>query len=38
MSGRDMRIYRCERCREEHVVDFGIALWQAMSEARESDK
>ena len=38
MSGRDMRTYRCEHCREEHVVDFGVALWQAMSDARETDK
>jgi predicted RNA-binding Zn-ribbon protein involved in translation (DUF1610 family) len=38
MSGRDMRTYRCEHCGDEHVVDFGIALWKAMSDARESDK
>jgi hypothetical protein len=37
MSGRDMRIYRCDHCQEEHVVDYGIALWQAMSDARQSD-
>ena len=37
MSGRDMRIYRCDHCQEEHVVDYGMALWQAMSDARQSD-
>ena len=37
MSGRDMRTYRCDRCREEHFVDYGIALWKAMSDAPQSD-
>ena len=23
MSGADMRTYRCDRCREEHIVDYG---------------
>jgi hypothetical protein len=31
MSGRDMRTYRCDHCQEEHIVDYGIALWKAMS-------
>jgi DNA-directed RNA polymerase subunit RPC12/RpoP len=31
MSGRDMRTYRCDHCGEEHIVDFGIATWKAMS-------
>ncbi len=31
MSGRDMRTYRCDHCQEEHVVDYGVALWKAMS-------
>jgi hypothetical protein len=22
-SGNDMRTYRCDHCREEHVVDYG---------------
>lgn len=38
MSGNDMRTYRCDRCQEEHIVDFGIALWKAMSDARQSDE
>lgn len=38
MSGDDMRTYRCDRCQEEHIVDFGIATWKAMSDARQSDK
>jgi predicted RNA-binding Zn-ribbon protein involved in translation (DUF1610 family) len=38
MTGRDMRTYRCDHCQEEYIVDFGIALWKAMSDARESDK
>jgi predicted RNA-binding Zn-ribbon protein involved in translation (DUF1610 family) len=38
MSGDDMRSYRCDRCQKEHIVDFGIATWKAMSDARESDK
>ena len=35
MSGRDMRTYRCDHCQEEQVVDYGIALWKAMSSADE---
>jgi len=38
MSGRDMRTYRCDRCQDEHIVDYGIALWQALSDARESSE
>jgi predicted Zn finger-like uncharacterized protein len=38
MSGRDMRTYRCDHCQEEHIVDYGIALWKAMSDARQSDE
>jgi hypothetical protein len=37
-TGRDMRTYRCEHCRREHVVEFGAALWQVLSDARESGK
>jgi len=29
MSGRDMRT--CDHCPEEHIVDYGVALWKAMS-------
>ena len=35
MTGSDMRTYRCEACDEEHIVDYGTALWQALSDARE---
>jgi hypothetical protein len=38
MSGSDMRSYRCDDCREEHIVDFGTALWKALSDARERDE
>jgi transposase-like protein len=38
MLGRDQRTYRCDDCREEHDVDFGIALWKLMSDANKSDK
>ena len=36
MSGRDMRTYHCERCREEHIMDYGDALWKVLSDANES--
>ena len=35
-TGDDMRTYRCDHCREEHIVNFGTAVWKAMSDARES--
>lgn len=34
MSDRDMRTYRCDYCKEEHIVDYGIALWKAMSDSQ----
>ena len=37
MSGDDMRTYRCDRCRKEHIVDFGTATWKVPSDARSSD-
>jgi hypothetical protein len=37
MSGRDMRTYRCDHCQEEHIVDYRMALWKALSDARQSD-
>ena len=37
MTGDDMRTYRCERCRKEHIVNFGPALWKVLSDARERD-
>jgi predicted RNA-binding Zn-ribbon protein involved in translation (DUF1610 family) len=38
MSGSDMRSYRCDDCQQEHIVDFGTALWKIMSDARERDE
>jgi len=37
-SGRDMRTYRCNHCHESHIADQGIALWKALSDARNSDE
>jgi hypothetical protein len=37
MTGSDMRTYRCDVCQKEHIVDFGIALWQVLQDARERD-
>ncbi|MDE2184392.1 MAG: hypothetical protein KGJ78_15335 [Alphaproteobacteria bacterium] len=37
-TGRDMRTYVCDGCNESQVVDGGVALWQALSEAREDDE
>jgi predicted RNA-binding Zn-ribbon protein involved in translation (DUF1610 family) len=34
MAGNDMRSYRCDDCREEHIVDFGTATWKTLSDAR----
>jgi hypothetical protein len=38
MTGSDMRTYRCEHCGGEHIVNFGPALWQILSDAREADE
>jgi hypothetical protein len=37
MGGSDMRSYRCDRCEEEHILDFGTATWKLLSDARESE-
>jgi predicted RNA-binding Zn-ribbon protein involved in translation (DUF1610 family) len=37
-SGDDMRTYRCDHCREEHILNLGTALWKALADARESEK
>jgi hypothetical protein len=37
-SGSDMRTYRCERCQQEHIVNYGVALWKVLSDARKPDK
>jgi transposase-like protein len=34
-SGRDMRTYRCPRCQKSEDVDWGIALWKALSDTRD---
>jgi hypothetical protein len=36
-SGNDMRTYRCDRCQKEHVVDYGVAVWKVLSDARKSN-
>jgi len=38
MSGDDMRTYRCDHCRQDHIVNFGAALWKILSDARERGK
>lgn len=37
-SGSDMRTYRCDHCQESHIVDYGTALWKALSDARKSEE
>jgi hypothetical protein len=37
MSGDDMRTYRCEHCQDEHIVNYGVALWKVLSDANKSD-
>jgi hypothetical protein len=36
-SGRDMRTYFCDSCKESQIVEFGMATWKAMSKSREDD-
>ena len=38
MSGDDMRTYRCDECAEEHIMNFGTALWKILSDARKGDE
>ncbi len=38
MTGSDRRTYRCEHCGEEHIINFGPALWQILSNAREAEE
>jgi transposase-like protein len=38
MSGDDMRTYRCDDCQQDHIVNFGTALWKALSDARKPDE
>ena len=37
-SGRDMRCYYCDHCKQEHIVDNGVALWQILHDANEAKK
>ena len=37
MTGDDMRTYRCQRCKKEHVVNFGTAMWKLISDANKSE-
>ena len=37
MMGEDRRTYRCERCRQDHVIYFGPALWKIMSDANKAE-
>jgi hypothetical protein len=34
-SGRDMRTCYCRSCKERVDVDNGVALWQALHDARK---
>jgi predicted RNA-binding Zn-ribbon protein involved in translation (DUF1610 family) len=38
MGGDDMRSYRCDRCQEEHILDFGTAAWKRLSGAGNKEK
>jgi predicted RNA-binding Zn-ribbon protein involved in translation (DUF1610 family) len=38
MSGDDMRTYRCDDCAQEHIMNFGTALWKVLSDARKPDE
>ena len=33
MMGEDQSTYRCSRCRKEHAINFGTAMWKWMSDA-----
>ena len=32
-TGRDMREFQCRKCGKKEIVDYGIALWKALSDA-----
>jgi len=36
-TGRDMREYECKKCGRTEIVDHGIALWKAISDANEPE-
>jgi transposase-like protein len=37
MMGDDRRTYWCKRCKKEHIVNFGTAMWKLMSDANKSE-
>jgi hypothetical protein len=37
-SGRDMRSYYCDRCKQERIVDNGVALWQVLHDANQANE
>ena len=36
-SGRDMRTYYCAPCNRSIDVEFGVATWQALSDAKKTE-
>jgi transposase-like protein len=36
MTGDDLRTFRCEHCQQEHIVNFGTAMWKLLSDANKS--
>ena len=38
MMGDDLRTYRCNPCQQEHIIDFGTAMWKLMSDANKSEE
>ena len=37
-TGRDMREYQCPKCGRKEIVDCGIALWQALHDAKNPEE
>jgi hypothetical protein len=36
-TGREMREYQCRKCGKKEIVDCGIALWKAISDANSPE-
>ena len=36
-TGHEMREYECPKCGRSEIVDCGIALWKAISDAKRSE-
>jgi hypothetical protein len=36
-TGREMREYQCRKCGKKEIVDGGVALWKAISDANNPD-